>query len=90
MAKHLLFLVHGIGDTKPNWSRPIQELIRTLYAGYHVSKMMPFDQYFAFHEINYNDKFKARRTDWKNASASVVNALGDGGLKAGAVTTLSG
>lgn len=89
MAKHLLFLVHGVGDTKPNWSEPIQELIRTLYAGYHISKLMPFDQYFAFHEINYNDKFDAQRTAWKNASASVVKALGDGGMKPGAVTTLT-
>lgn len=89
MAKHLLFLVHGVGDTKPDWSQPIQELIRTLYAGYHISKLMPFDQNFAFQEINYNAKFDARRTAWKTASASVLKALGDGGMKPGAITKLT-
>ncbi|HEY5489873.1 MAG TPA: hypothetical protein VIK25_01670 [Gemmatimonadaceae bacterium] len=89
MAKHLLFLVHGVGDTKPDWSKPIQDLIRTLYANYHVAKLMPFDQYFAFREINYNDKFDARRTAWKTASTTVLAALGDGGMKPGAITKLT-
>ena len=89
MAKHLLFLVHGVGDTKPGWSKPLQDLIRTLYAKYHVAKMMPFDQSFAFQEINYNDKFDARRTAWKNASDSVVKAFADGGMKPGAITKLT-
>jgi len=78
------------GDTTPDWSKPIQELIRTLYAGYHIAKVMPFNQHFTFKEINYNDKFDARRTAWKNASASVVKALGDGGMKPGAITKLTG
>ena len=89
MAKHLLFLVHGVGDTKPDWSKPIQELIRTLYAGYQVAKVNPFDDLFAFVEINYNDKFDARREDWKTASDTVLKALGDGGMKRRAITTLA-
>ena len=89
MAKQLLFLVHGVGDTKPNWSAPLQELIRALYARYHIATLMPFDEHFAFHEINYNAKFDAQRTAWKNAADSVVKALGDGGASAGAVATLT-
>lgn len=90
MARHLLFLVHGVGDTRPDWSTPIQELIRTLYAGYHIARTMPFDQYFTFKEINYNDKFDARRIAWRTASDSVLKALGDGGMKRGAITKLTG
>lgn len=89
MAKHLLFLVHGIGDTKPDWSKPIQELIRALYAGYHVANVMPFDQYFELKEVNYNDKFDARRKQWKTASSSVVKALDGGGMKPGAINKLT-
>ena len=89
MAKHLLFLVHGVGDTKPDWSKPIQDLVRTLYARYQVAKFMPFDQYFAFSEINYNDKFDARRAAWKHAADSVVKALGVGGMKPEVINTLT-
>ena len=89
MAKHLLFLVHGVGDTDPGWSKSIQDLIRALYANYHIAKLMPFDQHFAFKEVNYNDKFDARRTAWKTEADKVVTALSEGGMKAGAITKLT-
>ena len=88
VAKHIIFLVHGIGDTKPGWSKPVQDAITTQYAGFHVAKLMPFEANFAFSEVNYNDRFDAIRTEWKNAAAPVAAKLGEGGLGKGAVAKL--
>jgi hypothetical protein len=89
MAKHLILLVHGVGDTKPKWSESIATLLKAQYAKFSVSRIMPFDDHFKIVEVNYNAKFDAQRTAWKTAGGKVAAELGDGGLSKGAVGTLT-
>lgn len=90
MAKHILFLVHGMGDTQPGWSQAIQQAIRTSYASYPgLSLLVPFDTTFSFCEINYNDKFDARRQAWAQNAQTVLSALAQSGLDAPAVKLLT-
>jgi hypothetical protein len=90
MAKHIIFLVHGMGDTQPGWSRAIQAQIKRLYSGYlRLNLLVPFDNNFTFHELWYNDKFEERRQAWKQNAQGVLNALKSKGLQASAVTQLA-
>ena len=90
MAKHILFLVHGMGDTQPGWSQAIQQLIRSHYARYPgLSLLVPFDNNFSFCEINYNDKFDERRKAWAQNAQTVLAALAQNGLDSGAVNQLT-
>lgn len=90
MGKHMLFLVHGVGDTKPGWSKDVQQLIRELYDKYNpLSLLVPFDQNFAFQEIYYNDKFDERREAWKKHAEEVLQVIVKGGLDANAAKLLA-
>lgn len=90
MTKHILFLVHGMGDTHPGWSVGLQQLIRARYAGYaKLNLLCPFDNIFRFCEINYNDKFDERRRAWAEHAQTVLNLLAQQGLDAGAVNLLT-
>ncbi len=90
MAKHILFLVHGMGDTQPGWSQPVQQLIRDNYARYPgLNLLVPFDNNFSFSEINYNDKFDERRKAWAQNAQTVLAALAQNGLDSGAVNQLT-
>lgn len=91
MGKHILFLVHGMGDAKPGWSQETQQLIRGLYNKYNqLSLLVPFDQNFTFQEIYYNDKFDERRKAWKEHAEQVLQVLGQSGLDANAAKLLAG
>lgn len=91
MGKHILFLVHGMGDAKPGWSQETQQLIRGLYNKYNqLSLLVPFDQNFTFQEIYYNDKFDERRKAWKEHAEQVLQAISQGGLDANAAKLLAG
>jgi hypothetical protein len=77
---HLIFLVHGMGDFKPGWSESAQKTLRDQYAAYTALKFIPFNQRFAFVEINYNDEFEALREMWRNMNKALGDALvGHGG-----------
>lgn len=89
MAKELIVLVHGMGDTTNDWSAEWQELLRDRYQSYDVSRLMRFDDLFEFVEINYNNLFDDRRDAWKNAAAKVIDAMQDSGLSAKAARTLA-
>ena len=64
--KHVIFLVHGMGDTVPGWSAPVQNLIRQKYQLYRVASRQKFDSHFVFKEINYNHVFEAHIEKWKD------------------------
>src|SRR3569833_2504687 len=84
MAKHIVFLVHGMGDTRPGWSQDIQQLIRARYAAYaQLNLLCPFDNNFQFCEINYNDKFDDRHRAWSENAQAVLKLLAQRGLDAG-------
>jgi len=90
MAKHIVFLVHGMGDTRPGWSQDIQQLIRARYAAYaQLNLLCPFDNNFQFCEINYNDKFDDRRRAWSENAQAVLKLLAQRGLDAGAIDLLA-
>src|SRR3569832_212360 len=90
MAKHIVFLVHGMGDTRPGWSQDIQLLIRARYASYaQLNLLCPFDNNFQFCEINYNDKFDDRRRAWSENAQAVLKLLAQQGLDAGAIDLLT-
>lgn len=88
MAKHIVFLIHGVGDTDPGWSASVQDVIKGRYAAFHISKLMPFDQHFELKEVNYNGKFDDRRAAWKAAPAPVAEQMAASGLHAKAVKKL--
>lgn len=90
MSKHVLFLVHGMGDTVPGWSRPVQNLIKQKYNLYAVSNRQKFDSHFAFKEINYNHVFEGHIEKWKDNGAAVTNVLEASGIDSDLLDTLMG
>jgi len=81
MGNHLVFLVHGVGDTKPNWADPVKAQLLESYNTYpKLAALRPFDAHFQFEEINYNDRFDDVRKRWASEATKVLGAFGDGGL----------
>jgi len=76
--KHLIFLVHGIGDHAANWSESAQKTIKDQYATYAQLSFIPFDERFAFVPILYNDEFEALRKKWRDSTAALGTALAGG------------
>jgi hypothetical protein len=89
MAKHVIFLVHGMGDFAEGWSTPVQKQISDSYAAYGIAKHLPFNDFFVFQEITYNDRFDALRKQWRDDSGAVLEVLKKGGLDSSAVGKLS-
>ncbi len=90
MAKHIIFLVHGMGDTVPGWSKPVQALIKQKYDLYRVSSRQKFDSNFAFKEINYNHVFESHIEKWQENASAVTNILEASGIDSDLLDTLMG
>ncbi len=90
MPKHVLFLVHGMGDTVPGWSTPVQELIKQKYQLYKISKIKKFDNNFVFKELNYNYVFEGHIEKWKESASAVTNILEASGIESELLSTLEG
>jgi hypothetical protein len=62
---HTIFLVHGMGDFKPDWSAALQAKIREHYdpAQYAFIGTTDFDAQFKFVEITYNNHFETYLTE---------------------------
>lgn len=88
MAKQVIFLVHGMGDTVPGWSAPVQDLIRQKYSLYKVSKLQKFDSTYAFKEINYNQVFEDHIETWEEKSQIVTSKLEASGIDIDLLDTL--
>ena len=80
MARHVIFLMHGMGDFPKGWSAATQGQLRGLYAKYGVAKSLPFDEIFACEEITYSGRFEKLRKQWKAGASAVVRELKKGGL----------
>lgn len=80
MSKHVIFLVHGMGDTVPGWSKPVQDLIAKKYSLYPVSNRQKFDTNFTFREINYNHVFDSHIEKWKENASAVTSVLEASGI----------
>ena len=81
---HLIFLVHGMGDFAPGWSRSAQQVLQDQYATYKQLKQISFGKRFEFVEILYNDEFEALRTMWRDMNKALGDALvGLGGGQVG-------
>lgn len=90
MSKHIIFLIHGIGDTAPGWSADVQKVFRNSYRGYpELEMLVPFDQNFVFQEICYNDKFDDRRSTWREQASAVLAVCGQHGMDGGAAQLLA-
>jgi hypothetical protein len=90
MAKHKIFLVHGMGEHAKDWSVPVQELLRECYARYEGLKFVPFDQNFKFVEIRYDGEFDALRRRWKQAADEVIGLIKQAGAEDTLLGTLAG
>ena len=90
MPKHVIFLVHGMGDTVPGWSAPVQELIKQKYQLYKISTIKKFDKNFVFKELNYNHVFEGHIETWKENASAVTNILDASGIESNLLSTLMG
>lgn len=76
MAKHLIFLVHGMGDFSDKWSAETQKTIKDLYGSYpRLTGQVAFNTKFEFREIVYNDQFEKHRQRWKEDAAAIFKAF---------------
>lgn len=90
MAKHVIFLVHGMGDTVPGWSAPVQKLIREKYNLYPLLKRLKFDNHFTFREINYNHVFEGHIEKWNENATAVTTLLEASGIDSKLLNMLMG
>ena len=97
MAKHIIFLVHGMGDFKDGWSqsasgdysKSIQALIKAGYMSWPQVSWIDFEQNFEFCEINYNTKFEQLRKQWKDNTNELNAALKAVGVAGGVIKKFS-
>ncbi len=80
MSKHRIVLVHGMGSFDKDWSKEIQELIKSNYTKVKSEYATEFDKRFKFVEVNYNSFFEERREQWKNQNEELKAALTLGGI----------
>ncbi len=77
MRRHVLFLVHGMGDNvtsnglaDPGWADAAKNTIEQIYNNYQIPSLIPFDQRFEVVPINYDSVFDTLLSRW--AEQSVV------------------
>ena len=55
MSKQVIFIVHGVGDQKANWSKPAVKALRDWYKKFKLPSS--FDERYHIIEILYGDPF---------------------------------
>jgi hypothetical protein len=87
MAKHVIFMVHGIGDFKSAkaWHDSYKDLLPELYKGYEFAEFLPFDELFELKPVFYNDEFQRLRKQWATAAAEVADLMTPGKFGLGAL-----
>ena len=88
MAKHQLFLVHGMGTYAKDWSLDARQALVDAYNSYALSKSMGLAAQIDFVEINYNDIFDEIRAQWKENATEAAGALSAVGLASQAASRL--
>jgi hypothetical protein len=91
MAKHVVFLIHGMTNLKSakEWKASYDELLPELYGRYDCSSYLPFDEQFELKPIFYNDEFDALRKQWAKAAADVLPLMKPGNYGGAALTQLT-
>jgi hypothetical protein len=88
MAKHQVFLVHGMGNFEQDWSLGIKKLLRDSFQAYKdVASQGRVDD-FDFVEILYDTEFEEWRQQWKKDAAAAAAAATQLGLDHGVATKL--
>ena len=88
MAKHQVFLVHGMGNYEKGWSTGIKQLLLEKFAQYPQLAGAHWSANFEFKEIVFSDEFEAWRQQWKDDAAKAAEALTALDLDSGAATNL--
>lgn len=83
MAKHQIFLIHGMGNYDNGWSLLMQEEIRKSFAAYRKLDALAMVDRFDLVEILYDDVFEKWRRMWKEDAAAAAGALSLLGLDSG-------
>ena len=83
MYKHMIFLIHGMGENPVGWSASIQRVIEDAYNLYDFSRNNPFPQRYIFQEICYDDVLDEYRTKWKDQAGTLLNRIDEGLAGAG-------
>ena len=75
MSKHIVFLLHGMGDTSSGWSQPLQEQLHKKYKDYKVSESIKLKNKCEFKELNYNHIFTSHIEKWQSNGRAVESQL---------------
>lgn len=91
MAKHVVFLIHGIGDFKnrEQWHNSYKSALPELYGRYEIAQDLPFDDLFELKPLFYNDELDGLRQRWADAAAQVLPLMKPGSGGAGALQQLT-
>lgn len=89
MSKHVIFMIHGIGDHDENWCDSVAETLKGLYGQYKSLRNLPFDELFEIKPLFYNDKFDALRRKWEGAANEVLALMKPGPSGASALQQLT-
>ena len=76
MPRQVVFLVHGIGDHKKGWSKPVVKYLDTVGERY-ASVEGPISDQVVFKEIAYGDVFDKQLARWDaDVDAVAANPTG--------------
>ena len=75
MSKHIVFLLHGMGDSSSGWSQPLQEQLHKKYKNYKVSESIKLKNKCEFKELNYNHIFTSHIEKWSSNGRAVESQL---------------
>jgi len=75
MAKHQVFLVHGMGNFELGWSEVVRKRITDSFGLYAKLRDNGFSDTLEFKEITYNDTFEAWRKQWREDAQAAADAL---------------
>ncbi|HDZ08435.1 hypothetical protein [Pseudohongiella sp.] len=89
MSQHLVFLIHGMGEHKKDWSLDAQSTLKRAYEQYPNLASMPFDDAYMFHEITYDHLFEDIRDAWQGEADAVKERLVAMGVGSGLIHTLT-
>jgi len=78
MRKHVLFLVHGMGDNvnddgsvETGWAENAEKTLKDLYDDYQILKLVPFEERFEMVAINYDSIFNNLLKRWAEQSLAL-------------------
>lgn len=88
MAKHQVFVVHGMGNYSKDWSLDAQRTLTAAFSQYTLVKQLGLTNQFEFVEINYDPIFEEIRQQWKSNASTASVALAAAGLASSAANRL--